>query len=111
MLWSCDFNCWYVKFRKSTTNRAYIITGVFLKKPNIFTRKFGIKLPYFQLLDILDLNLKQVDVSDKAVATKDFISINGNAIANVTIGSDEESIRKASENFLNETPQYILRNH
>lgn len=93
---------------KAPTNRAYIITGAFLKKPNIFTGKSGIKLPYFQRLDILDLSLIQVDVrTDKAVATKDFININVDGVANVKVGSDEESIRKASENFLNETREYI----
>ncbi len=86
----------YVKVRP---DKAVIITGP--KGSRIVTGKATIRIPFFQRIDYLPLDLIQVDIrTSSAVPTNEFINIFVDGVANIKIQSDEASIRLAGEIFL-----------
>lgn len=85
---------------KAPPDRAYIISGM-RKLPKVIIGQASFRIPYFERLDMLTLELIPIDIkTDMPVPTSEFININVDGVANVKIGDDEESIKKASQNFL-----------
>ena len=82
---------------KAPPDKAYIISG--LKKRTLIG-KAGFRIPFFERLDVVTLELIQVDVKTKQkVPNKDFINV-----------SVDEMLALAAMNFLNATPEYICEN-
>lgn len=92
---------------KASPDKAFIISGM-RKKPRILIGQAGVKVPFFEKKDELELSLVPVDVkTQKSVPTADYINIMVDANVNVKIGKSEEFIALAAQNFLNKKPQYI----
>lgn len=92
---------------KASTDEAFIITGL-RKNPKILIGKAGVKVPFFEKKDILNLQLIPIDVkTSSTVPTADYINISVDAAVNIQIGNDPDMIDKASRNFLNKRPEYI----
>lgn len=93
---------------KAPPDKAFIISG--LKKRTIIG-KAGIKIPFFERKDTLDLQLISIDVrTASAVPTADYINIRVDAVANIKIGADEEKLKLAGQHFLNKDTRYIAEN-
>ena len=91
---------------KAPPDRAYIISG--LKKKKTLIGKAGVKIPFFERLDKLDLSLIPIDLKTSAeIPTADYINVRVDANVNVKIGKDEESLARAAVNFLNKTGEEI----
>lgn len=92
---------------KASPDKAYIISGL-KNKPRVLTGKAGIKIPFLEKKDELNLQLVAIDVkTQSAVPTSDYINIRVDATVNVKIGTDEKKIQSASQNFLNKSTEYI----
>lgn len=92
---------------KASTDEAFIITGL-RKNPKYLIGKAGIKIPFFEKKDILNLQLIPIDVkTSSTVPTADYINISVDAAVNIQIGNNLEMLDKASRNFLNKKPDYI----
>lgn len=86
---------------KAPTNQAYIISGL-VKKPRILIGKAGIKIPFLERLDKLNLALISIDVKTSSeVPTADYINVRVDAAVNVKIGKTDELLNRAATNFLN----------
>lgn len=86
---------------KAPTNQAYIISGL-MKKPRILIGKAGIKIPFLERLDKLNLALISIDVKTSSeVPTADYINVRVDAAVNVKIGKTDELLNRAATNFLN----------
>ena len=93
---------------KAPPDKAFIISG--LKKRTIIG-KSGVKVPFFERKDTLDLQLISIDVrTASAVPTADYINIRVDAVANIKIGIDEEKLKLAGQHFLNKDTRYIAEN-
>lgn len=96
-----------VGYVKAPPDMAYIISGV-RKKSKILIGKAGIRIPFFERLDKLNLRLISIDVkTSNAVPTADYININVDATVNVKVSNNPEKLRLAAENFLNKPTEYI----
>ena len=85
---------------KAPPNKAYIISG-FRPKKRVLIGKAGFRLPFFERLDKLSLDVMQVDVkTSEAVPTNEFINVTVDGVANIKISSDPELINKAAEALL-----------
>ena len=92
---------------KASTDKAYIISGL-RKTPKVLIGKAGLKIPFLEKKDELNLQLIPIDVkTSSAVPTADYININVDAAVNVKVSSDSERLRLAAENFLNRPTEYI----
>lgn len=92
---------------KAPPDMAYIISGV-KKKSKILIGKAGIRIPFFERLDKLNLRLISIDVkTSNAVPTADYININVDATVNVKVSNQPDKLRLAAENFLNKPTEYI----
>ncbi len=92
---------------KASTDQAFIITGL-RKNPKYLIGKAGIKIPFFEKKDVLDLQLIPIDVkTSSTVPTADYINISVDAAVNIQIGNTPDMLDKASRNFLNAKPDYI----
>lgn len=88
-----------ISYVKAPPDTAYIITGP--KKQKVLIGKAGFRIPFFQRVDKLPLNLIQVDIkTPDAVPTCEFINIYVDGVANIKIGSSKEDIALASQIFL-----------
>lgn len=97
-------NTMYVKAPPST---AFIVSG-FRSKPRILVGSGGFKIPFLERLDTLFLGQVSVNITtEQSVPTNDFINVNVDAIAKVSVGSTEEDRQLAAKNFLNFTPEAI----
>ena len=86
---------------KAPSDKAFIISGL-RKDPKILIGRAGIRIPFFERKDILDLSLIPIDVKTSSeVPTADYINIKVDAAVNVKIGKDEDLLSKAAVNFLN----------
>ncbi|MBQ7680084.1 MAG: flotillin family protein, partial [Butyrivibrio sp.] len=89
--------CGYVK---APPDKAFIISGI-RRHPRILIGRAGIKIPYFERVDVLYLGQMTVDIkTEQSVPTNDFINVNVDAVAKVRIGTSEEAIQLAAKNFL-----------
>lgn len=88
-----------MSYVKAPPDTAFIITGP--GKQKVLIGKAGFRIPFFQRVDKLPLNLIQVDIkTPDAVPTSEFINIFVDGVANIKIGSSPEDIAQASQIFL-----------
>ena len=94
---------------KAPPNKAAIISGLG-KKPRVLIGKAGMKIPFFERVDWLRIGQIDVDITtEDYIPTSDFINIQVDAIAQVTIDCSGENIQIAMRNFLNRTQDEIRR--
>ena len=94
---------------KASQDTALIISGL-RRKPKILIGKAGVKIPFLERKDELNLQLIPIDVkTSNAVPTADYININVDATVNVKVSDNEERLNLAAQNFLNQKPEYIGR--
>lgn len=94
---------------KASPDTAYIISGM-RKKPKVLIGRAGIKIPFFEKKDELNLQLIPINVkTSSAVPTADYINISVDAAVNVKIGDREERLQLAAQNFLNKKVEYIAQ--
>lgn len=94
---------------KAPPDTAYIISGL-RKKKKILIGRAGIKIPFFERLDRLNLKLIPLDIKTAdPVPTQDCINIFVDAAVNVKIKVDDTSIDIAAQNFLNKSSDEIGR--
>jgi flotillin len=94
---------------KASPDTAVIISGL-RRKPKVLIGKAGVKIPFLERKDELNLQLIPIDVkTSNAVPTADYININVDATVNVKISDNEERLKLAAQNFLNKKPEYIGR--
>jgi len=92
---------------KASPDTALIISGM-RKKPKVLIGKAGVKIPFLERKDELNLQLIPIDVkTSTAVPTADYINIRVDATVNVKISDNEERLKLAAQNFLNKKPDYI----
>ncbi len=94
---------------KASPDTAYIISGL-RKKPKVLIGKAGIKIPFLEKKDELNLQLIPIDVkTSSAVPTADYINIRVDAAVNVKISDDNDRLALAAQNFLNKPVDYIAQ--
>ena len=94
---------------KASPDTAYIISGL-RKNPKVLIGKAGLKIPFLEKKDELNLQLIPIDVkTSSAVPTADYINIKVDAAVNVKISDNEERLALAAQNFLNKPTDYIDR--
>lgn len=92
---------------KAPPDTAYIISGL-MKKKRILIGRAGIKIPFLERMDKLNLKLIPLDIVTKdPVPTQDCINIYVDAAVNVKIKTDDEAIDMAAQNFLNQNSEQI----
>ena len=92
---------------KASPDKAKIISGV-RKNPKVLIGKAGFKIPFFERVDVLLLQLIPIDVKTAtAVPTADYINIKVDSAVNIKISDDPERIKLAAQNFLNRPADYI----
>ena len=85
---------------KAPPDMAYVISGL-RKKPRILIGRAGIKVPFFERLDKLELGVIQIDVkTSSAVPTAEYINVRVDSNVNVRIGQTPEMMELACQNFL-----------
>ncbi len=95
----------FISYVKAPPDKAFIISG--LKRRTIIGGA-GFRIPFFERLDKITLELIQVDVkTSDPVPNADFINVNVDAVVNIKIGKTPDMLEKAAMNFLNATPDYI----
>lgn len=96
-------------YRKAPPDKAFIISGL-RRRAKVVIGKASVKLPFFERCDVLELALMSVDVKTaQAVPTADYINISVDAVVNVKISPDMETIARAQQNFLNKNVDYITK--
>jgi flotillin len=94
---------------KASPDTAYIISGL-RKQPKVLIGKAGLKIPFLEKKDELNLQLIPIDVkTSSAVPTADYINIKVDAAVNVKISDNEERLALAAQNFLNKSTEYIAQ--
>lgn len=94
---------------KASPDTAFIISGI-RKHPKVLIGKAGLKIPFFEKKDELNLQLIPIDVkTSSAVPTADYINIKVDAAVNVKISDNEERLALAAQNFLNKPTDYIAQ--
>lgn len=94
---------------KASPDTAYIISGL-RKHPKVLIGKAGVKIPFLEKKDELNLQLIPIDVkTSSAVPTADYINIKVDAAVNVKISDNEERLALAAQNFLNKPTDYIAQ--
>ena len=95
--------CWV----KAPPDIAFILSG-WRKQPRMLVGQGGIKIPLLERVDHLYLGQITVDIQTKqSVPTNDFINVNVDAVAKVSVDESEEARLLASRNFLNLSPDAI----
>lgn len=95
-----------VSYVKAPPDVAYIISGL-SKQPRIVIGRATLRIPFFERIDKLPLELIPVDIKVVGVPSQDFININADAAANIQISKEPALISRAIQNFLNLSPQDI----
>jgi len=109
------FFIWFIaaSYIKAPPDKAYIISGLRRDRKSslpykVVIGKAALRIPFFERIDRLDLNLMQVDIKTQSpVPTAEYINIFIDGVANIKVGADLESISKAAENFLGRNPAQI----
>lgn len=92
---------------KASPDRAYIISGL-RRSPKVLIGRAGIKIPFLEKKDELNLQLIPIDVkTSNSVPTADYININVDAAVNIKVSADKVRLQLAAQNFLNKTTDYI----
>lgn len=85
---------------KAPPDKAFIISGL-RKKPKMLIGKAGIKIPFLERKNTLDLKLIPIDVKTAStVPTADYINIKVDAVVNIKISNKPEMLELAQKNFL-----------
>lgn len=98
-----------ISYVKCPPDMVYLISGI-KKNPRIIVGKATLRIPFFERVDKLTLELIQIDIKTNNVPTSDFINVNVDAVANVRIPNNEELIKVAARHFLNQDSRYIAEN-
>ena len=99
----------FTGYVKASPDTAIIISGL-RKNPKVLIGKAGVKIPFLERKDELNLQLIPIDVkTSNAVPTADYININVDATVNVKISDNEERLKLAAQNFLNKNAENIGR--
>lgn len=98
-----------MSYVKCPPDMVYLISGL-KKEPRVIIGKATLRIPFFERVDKLTLELIQIDVKTSRVPTSDFINVDVDAVANVRIPNNPELIQVAARHFLNQNPEYIARN-
>lgn len=94
---------------KTSPDTAYIISGL-RKRPKVLIGRAGIKIPFLEKKDELNLQLIPIDVKTAStVPTADYINIKVDAAVNVKVSSNKEQLELAAQNFLNKKTDYIAQ--
>lgn len=97
----------FISYVIAPPNKAIIISGK-RKEPKILIGKSGIKIPFFDRKDHLNLGQISIDIKTKDfIPTKDFIGVTVDAVAKVEIMTDNVGIKEAMKNYLNKTEDEI----
>lgn len=99
----------FLSYVKCPPDMVYLISGL-KKEPRVIVGKAALRVPFFERVDKLTLELIQIDVKTSKVPTADFINVDVDAVANVRIPNTPELIHVAARHFLNQDPLYIARN-
>jgi len=94
---------------KAPPDTAVIISG-FGGKMRILIGEAGIRIPFLQRKDELNLQLLSIDVRtdpNHPIPTNDLINVDVNGVAMVKISTDDVGIRISAQNFLNKPTSYI----
>lgn len=85
---------------KAPPDTAYIISGLH-RRPRILVGRSGVRVPFFERLDKLPLNIIPIDIkTQESVPTQEFINIRVDGVANVKISSDPDALARAAEALL-----------
>lgn len=98
-----------VSYVKCPPDMVYLISGL-RKEPRVIIGKAALRIPFFERVDKLTLELIQIDVKTSKVPTADFINVDVDAVANVRIPNNSALIQVAARHFLNQDSMYIARN-
>lgn len=98
-----------MSYVKCPPDMVYLISGL-RKEPRVIIGKATLRIPFFERVDKLTLELIQIDVRTQQVPTADFINVDVDAVANVRIPNNSELIQVAARHFLNQDPSYISGN-
>lgn len=99
----------FMSYIKCPPDMVYLISGI-KKEPRVIIGKAALRIPFFERVDKLTLELIQIDVRTSRVPTSDFINVDVDAVANVRIPNNPELIQVAARHFLNQNSDYIARN-
>lgn len=89
-----------IGYVKAPPDTAYIISGLH-KNPKILVGRAGVRVPFFERLDRLPLNIIPIDIkTQESVPTKEFINIRVDGVANVKISSDGDALARAAQSLL-----------
>ena len=99
----------FMSYVKCPPDMVYLISGL-KKEPRVIIGKATIRVPFFERVDKLTLELIQIDVRASKVPTADFINVDVDAVANVRIPKNSELIQVAARHFLNQDSRYIANN-
>ncbi|MGZ4839589.1 MAG: flotillin family protein, partial [Terriglobales bacterium] len=93
-------------YRIAGPNEALVITGIRSQQGRIVKAGGSIVLPLVEQCRLLSLELMSFDVAPQQdLYTKQGVAVTVEAVAQIKVRSDPESIRTAAEQFLNKTPQ------
>ncbi len=98
-----------MSYIKCPPDMVYLISGL-KKEPRVIIGKATLRIPFFERVDKLTLELIQIDVRASKVPTADFINVDVDAVANVRIPKNSELIQVAARHFLNQGSSYIGNN-
>ena len=98
-----------MSYVKCPPDMVYLISGL-RKEPRVIIGKATLRIPFFERVDKLTLELIQIDVRTQQVPTADFINVDVDAVANVRIPNNPDLIQVAARHFLNQNADYISRN-
>lgn len=97
----------FIGYVKASPNKAYIITGLH-KNPRILIGRAGFRIPFFEKIDVLHLELIDIDVRSEAeIPTADYIPIRCDGVVNVRISVDPAKLEIAARHFLNCKPERL----
>lgn len=92
---------------KAPPDKAVIISGIG-KHPKVLIGKAGFKIPFLERVDRMGIGQIDIDIeTEDYIPTKDFINIKVDAIAQVAINTETDSIEIAMRNFLNKKPDEV----
>lgn len=91
---------------KAPPDQAYIISGI---RRRVVIGRAGVRIPFLERLDKLSLKMMSVDVKTNSyVPTAEYINITVDAAVKLKIGTEKNMVGVAAQNFLNQTPEYII---
>ncbi len=98
-----------VSYVKCPPSVAYIISGL-SKSPRVLIGRGGFRIPFFETVDRVYLGQITVDIkTETPVPTNDFINVDVDAVAKISVLPTTDGIRLAAKNFLNMSPDIISR--